>query len=344
MKRILVIGAVVGVIVLLLGVFLAIPTTRRNFAITGYDGPVGGFVDVEWDFVQEQDFEAGAAVKIVAPTDAQIYLVTPDWMDILICTGLRAEMQVVPNVLSQEVIDTISKSVLDEEAETNTTTTVEIWKAKCNLGLTVETWEGGLAQIKDVTFWLELQDNADSIFSSATDRYAYIVEVYNRNQVLKEGSMTVVPTAQGAGFVPTTITEEEVPQWLIDAGYQASGSQMTHIKIPIKILSAVPIQSGNVRLESYTTWDIGFDVIMTAKWVHVSDYKEWGWPELPDFWGTLLDAIAQFAWYIAGIVVSIVVILKVKDPRYIALLLGIMWLVVLWQTGALHQLIGWFGL
>ena len=345
MKRILVYLSV-ALVILGLVTFLFLPLLREPLAITGYDGPVATFNDVESSTIPQVDIDSGMWIKTVTPTRISIYPVSWDIGDVLTPCGLRAEIQSVPNVLSQEVIDTVSKSVIDEVAETNTTTTVEIVKAKCNMGIAIATYEGGLATIRDVTFWIELQDNADSIFSSADDRFAYFVDIYLRDTAEEQGSMTVHPSAEGAGFDTDPITEEEVPQWLIDAGYQTSGSKMTHIRFPLEVLTAVPILIPGippVREESNTEWDIGFDVILTAKWVHVADYKDFNFPDLPDFWGTLLDAIAQFVWYIAGISVSIVVIAKVKDPRYIALLLGLTWMLVFWQTGVFTDILGALG-
>ena len=323
---------IVGLVLIGLLLVVFFPLVGFKFAITGYDGPVGGFTgEIEWP--DKDIVDPSLIIEEVNPTFAMIYPNVADIFDVFIPCGLRAELQAVPNVITQEVIDTVYKSVVDETAGTNTTTTVEIVKAKCNFGVTISTYSGGLDEIEDVTFWIELQDNADSIFSSAEDRYAYFVEFYTRSLAVGQGYMTVVPSAQGANFVPVSIEKEDVPQWLLDAGYTTSASQFVHVKIPLRVLSAVPFLSGLVREESYVTWDIGFDVILTGMWEHVADLKDWDWPEIPDFWGLLLDAIGQFLWYIAGIVLSIVVIAKVRDPRFIAVLLGIIWLLVLWQVG-----------
>jgi len=339
---------IVAVFILLIIAPIALPFIfGGQFAITGYDGPVARIIDIDHTF--DEGF-GEAYVEYIGATDAVVYPTgITDFLDVLIPCGLRAEIMAAPNVLSYEVIDEVTENIIDKEAETNTTKIWEVQKVKCSMSVVIETYGGGLADIYgDVIFWIQINDNSDSIFSTADEKFAYIVNVYTRDKVFEEGSMTVVPTAAGFDFELTAVETVPPPQWIIDGGYTSSLEQFKVIKFPIKILNAVPILAPGlppVRYESYVQFDIGIDIFLFGYWEQTKDYREFEWPELPDFWGDLLETIVPFLWYFFGIVVTVLVIWKLKNPGYIIPILIGVWALVLLQTGFIVDMlesIGWW--
>lgn len=326
--------------------FLLIPFTLPFFAISGYDGPVAQIVDI--DHTYDEEFIGSGLGEYINPTEAAVYPMTTDLLDIITPCGLRMEIMGIPNVLSSEIIDEITEIILDPEAGTNTTKIWEVQKVKCSMSATITTYGGGLADIwGDVEFWIQVNDNSlNSMFSTADENFAYIPNIYTRTQAVTEGHMNVVPTAGSYDFDRTSVDEEETPQWIIDGGYSSNVGKYRTVKFPLKVLSAVPLFGGipPMRTESYTTFDIGIDILLFGYWEQTKDYREWEWPELPDFWGDLLAGLIFFGWYIVGFVGSIVVIRFIRDPRGIAILLGILWFIVLWQTGFLAGILVQLGL
>jgi hypothetical protein len=226
----------IGVIMLVIigGIFaIGGSLPKGPFAISGYDGPTATFSDVEWADIQPEDI-GNDVTKSVSTTHAEIYPNIPDAYDLLVCTGLRAEIMAAPNVLSRDTVDTVNKVTI--EGDTNTTESWDIQKAKCQFSLTITTYEGGLAAIENVIFTIRLESNRYSIFSNYDDAYAYFINVYTRNMVVREGSMTVIPTAASFDFDLNPVGTDATPQWILDSGkLDADAGAFSAVEIPIEV-------------------------------------------------------------------------------------------------------------
>jgi len=320
-RDILAIIALLAILAVMVG-GVVLPFMYGPLVVHGYDGPVAKIVEIDHDYPSE--------IVEVTDTHASVYPDTDDIMDLLISCGLRMEIQAAPNVLSQEVIDTLTKNVVDDVAKTNITKTVEVKKVKCDMTIHVSTYQGGLASALDTTFWIQVSDNAHSVFTNADNNIVWIAHIYTREVAIERGSMEFIPTSGGYTFPLTTVSKHPVPQWLIDAGYQPEGELFEVVKFPIRILSGVPSYTfPNVRTESSVSFDIGFDCILVGEWREVHDYLEGEWLELPDFLGDLLAFLTLFAWVALGFLATILIFRYVPDLKVKLIATGIVWIVLL---------------
>ena len=299
--------------------------------IHGYDGPVAQIVDID-----APDYGEGVNEnyrEVVTPTHAEVYLDIMDILDTLTPCGLRVEIMGAPNVGTSEVIDEISRSVIDKEAKTNTTTMVQVQRIKCQMSVTVATYRGGLASTPGATFWIQVEENAYSIFSNADNNLAYVTAIFNAEVPQERGSMEYVGIAKGYNFPPTTVSKHPMPQWVIDAGYQPTGELFEVVKFPIEIMSGVPTYEWLVRTESDVTFTIGIDVTLIGEWVQVKDWIDWELPEPDDIdiWLIVLILLA-----LVGVVGSVFIIVRLGGRFHPILLLffvAVCWIpLVLWVS------------
>lgn len=330
--------ALLGILAVMVGGVVLPFMSGPPLLIHGYDGPVAKIVDIEHDYPSG----INPAVTVTA-THAEVYPQTAELFDAFVACGLRMEIQAAPNVISQEVIDTLTRSDIDKEAETNTTTTVEVKRVRCDMRVHITTYQGGLASAFDTTFWIQVEDNAHSIFTNADNNIVWIAHIYTREVAIERGSMEFIPTSKGYTFPLTTVSKHPVPQWLINAGYQSEGELFEVVKFPIQILSGVPVFSFPItRTESSVSFDIGFACILVGEWKEVHPYLEGGWPEPPDFLADLIAFLVLFAWIIVGFISTILVLRYVPDPKMKLLAVGIVWvvLIVIFGVAAIETWLG----
>ncbi len=363
MKRIIVVLiaglAVLGIVAtFVLPVFLPM-------AIIGYDGPVASIVGI--DHTYDDVGLEGTIVEQVYPTDAYLYPDLPDIGDLIVPTGLRAEIMAALNIIDTVALEPIIRSD-SEEVDTGTVdgvdyvdyeitnTTWEVSRIECQMSVTVYTYNGGLKDIHgDVIFWIQIENNPFSIFSTADESFAFFVNTYTRDKAVITGDMNVVPTSSGFDFdsVSVVMDSTRVPQWIIDSGYTTNAELFTTIKFPLKILSAkpylglVPFVDLGVRYESTATWDIGVDVILIGVWEQVKTTRVWESGAITpgglfDWFFELLAAIGAFLWVGIGLVGTIFIIMKVKKPMFVGVGLLILWGIILWQLGVFNVI--WEGL
>jgi len=317
-----------------------LPFRTRPLLIHGYDGPVAKIVEIDHRY---QPLANVGPYENVEDTHAEVYPASPDWLDLMTPAGLRMEIQAAPNVISQEVIDTLTRSDIDKEAKTNTTTTVEVKRVRCDMQVHITTYQGGLASVLDTTFWIKVEDNAHSVFTNAENNIVWIAHIYTREAATERGSMEFIPTSAGYTFPLTTVSRHPVPQWLTDAGYQPEGELFEVVKFPIQILSGVPVFSFPVtRTESSVSFDIGFDCILVGEWKEVHPYLEGGWPEVPDFLADLIAFLVLFFWGVLGFAATIMIFRFVPDMKMKLLATGIVWavLIIIYGVSAVQVWLG----
>ena len=331
-----------GIVALLIVVFVG--GRMSSLVIHGYDGPVATIVDID-----APDYGEGANEnyrELVTDTHAHVYLDGLDPIGIFAPCGLRMEIQAAPNVISSEIIDTLTRNVIDTVAKTNTTTTVEVQRVRCDMQVHVTTYEGGLASCYGATVWIQVEENAYSIFSNADNNIAWIAHIYTRDAATEIGSMEFIPTSAGYTFPLTTVSKHTVPQWLRDSGYSASGELFEVVKFPIEILSGVPYLGWITRHESSISFDIGFDVILVGEWKEVHPYLEGGWPDPTELDPTWL--IITILLSIVGVAGSVLIVVRLGGrfhPVLLFIFVALTWVpLILWLgtdlIGKLQEFLG----
>lgn len=351
-RDILALGGLVLILVLLIG------GSFLPFAISGYDGPVARIVDI--DHTYDDYYLEETIIEEVNPTDAYLYLRLADIGDIAVPCGLRAEIMALPNILTTEVIDTIKQSVTKETRGTEdgkdytdyevTNKTWEVKRVTCNMQVTIRTYQGGLADIYgDVKFWIQLDDNENSIFTNADEHIVFFVNVYTREAVEKTGNMDVVPSAGGFDFDLTSIESTPVPQWVIDSGYTTKSNLFRTVQFPLRILSAtpylgiVPFVDLGRRYESSATWDIGIDVILIGEWEQVKTTRVWdAGIDIPPPLEDLIAFLLLMAWVIVGFVATIVIFRYVPGMKMKLIAVGVVWAVLIFVYG-ISAIAVWLG-
>jgi len=325
----LAIAALVVILVVMVG-GVVLPLMYKPLLIHGYDGPVAKIVDID-----APDYGEGVNEnyrEVVNPTHAEVYLAGLEILGPLAPCGLRMEIQAAPNVIEPEtkVIDTLTRHVIDKVAGTNTTITVEVKRVRCDMTVAVLTYQGGLASCYGATFWIQVADNAHSVFTNADNNIVWIAHIYTREPAVEQGSMEFIPTMGGSTFELTTVSKHPVPQWLIDSGYQPEGELFEVVKFPIQILSGCPSYSfPGVRTESSVEFDIGFDVILIGEWKEVHPYLEGGLPDPPDLLGDLIAFLTLFFWVALGFIATILIFRFVPDMKMKLIATAVVWIVLL---------------
>jgi len=331
----------VGIFVLVIIGLSFIGGMLPTFMISGYDGPVAQIVDI--DHTYDEEYTGTGSTSYVNPTEAAVYPTVTDLADLFVSTGLRMEIMALPNILTTEVIDTIDQSVtkvtdtgtIDGEGYTDYLTTNKTWEVKrvtCNMQVTVRTYSGGLADVwGDVVFWIQLDNNANSMFTTAAESIVFFVNVYTRDAVEKTGTMDVVPSAGGYDFDLTSMASTPVPQWVIDSGYTTNANLFRTVQFPLKVLSGAPYLQVVTRFESSATWDIGIDLILIGEWEQVKTTRVWdaGVDEPEDWFDAIIAFLLLIAWVIVGFAATIVIFRFVPGMKMKLIAVGVVWAVLI---------------
>jgi len=309
---------------------------KDRLVITAYDGPVASMSRIEHKYPTS----GGTIVETVSVNYASVYPDVPDIFDIGIPSGLKCEINTAPNVGTYEEIDTISKFTIDDAAKTNTSENVAVQKVKGTMGIKISTSFGGLADAYDTKFWIKLQENDFSVFQGVDDSYAAFLEVYTIDPPNIYGDLDVVPSAGGANIPMEPLGEQpQTPEWI--SRIYGGVENLRIVEFPIEVLRGHAAFGIPSRSEAYADYVIGFDVLLFGYWKQTHDYRKWD-AGIPDFWGDLIATLASFMWYVAGIVLSALAIWKLKG-RQLILVLAIVWVLVLWMSGFLPDLLEQFG-
>lgn len=321
-RDILAIIALLAILALMVGGVMIPP--RERLIVHGYDGPVARITEIDDRYADDPML----TYRSIADNAAYVYPIAPDYLDLTTMCGLRLEIRSAPNVLSTTYIETIAVAVVDKVAKTNMTRNWDVQRVKCSMGATVRSYEGGVAKCGQTVFWVTLEDNADSIFSTLDEHYAFFVNIYNIDPAVIAGEMEVTPTATG-DYVYESVPADPVPGWIIDSGYTGEVNNHRTVKFPITVLNAEPAVWGLARTEASAQFLIGFDVILFGYWEQTVDYREWRDPPIPDLLGDLIAFLTLFAWVVLGFAASILVLRYVPDMKMKILAIGIIWTVLI---------------
>jgi hypothetical protein len=308
-------------------------------AIHAYDSPVAQITEIEHNYSPRYvDVR-----ESIAPNAAHVYPYALDIHDLLTETGLRIEIRSAPNVLSKTFIERITVAEEDHAAKTNKTRNWDVHRVKCSMGVTIWTFQGGVASCGQTTFWITLSTNPNSIFSTTEDHYDYFVHVYNIDPVVIVGEMEVTPTAT-ADYVYDPFGTGSVPGWIRESGYTGEITSHKKIRFPVIVLNAQPVLLAEVIRtgESSATFNIGFDVILFGYWEQTVDYREWKIPEPDDWLGMLIMFLTLFAWVVLGFIATILIFRFVPDLKMKLLATAIVWAVLLAVYG-INAITVWMG-
>ena len=314
----------IGALVLILAVVIGAGMVSSPFLIHGYDTPIAQITEIDHNYSPRY----ADVRESIFSNEARVYPYAEDIHDLFTETGLRMEISSAVKILEtpKEYIETIYE--VDHEAETNTSISWDVHKVKCSIGVTVWTYEGGIAKTGETIFWITLSSNPSSIFMGLDEHYDFFVNVYNREPVRIVGEMEVVPTAT-IEYLYDPVETDKVPQWIIDSGYTGELNNHRSIKFPVKILNAEPTTyidfGGLQRAEASATFDIGIDVILVGYWEQEVDYREHIIPVLDDLIGDLITFLTLMAWVIVGFVATIVIFRFVPDMKLKLIATIIVW-------------------
>lgn len=334
--------AIILIAIVVVGVFSAWKIAGLPYMVHGYDGPTATLGDIESD----ADRAGSNWLEENTGSSAAAYPPNPDFLDALVPCGTHITIQSAPVVAKTTIIDNISVAIVDEVAKTNKTKTWSVQEVEAHMGITVETYRGGILDTVDTTYWIQLAKNALSVFSNADESEAYIIQVFAYAVGEKTGSIEVTGEDQGYTFPLTSLESVTVPKWITDSGYTSNLQYFSKIKFPVDVLEAAPTTVGGaLRAESKIDLHIAVMVLLFGVWERVVPYIDWEGADNPDplkwLWD-LLGAIGVFLWLIIAFALTIIIVVKVPDTRFKVAGLAIVWLIVAWQLGWLDML--WEGL
>jgi len=331
---------VAGFFILIVILPFALPLLGRvTVSIHSYDGPVATIESIDHSY---PDTLSGP-IEDVQLNAAYVIPGTPDLYDAMNPAGLKVTIQSAPVLYETVLIDSIEKLEVDDTAKTNTSTLWEVHELEFRMGVTIETFAGGLLSAYGATFWIELLSNDDSIFSTADEQYACFVQVYTNQPSEIVGSIEIYGEDQGFSFDRTSLTTQNIPQEILDSGYTIATSSTGHIKFPIQVISATPSLFFSTRTEAEAEMHISIMVILFGVWERLVPYVEWDNPVPPgwfDWIFALIPGIVMFVWFGIGIVATLLILLKVKNPTYVGVGLLILWGIILWQLGVFDMIWG----
>jgi len=343
------IGAVIIIGIIIIAVFVPLLIGLLNpYAIVhGYDGPVATVHSVEQDYRGGDPSLFPNLIVYEGTTSAWVDPNTADVLDAVVPCGVKVTFQGAPVVYASEIIDNVTEVVVDDVTKTNKTKTWVVQEVELRMGATVETYKGGIQDSPGATFWVQLTENEFSVFSGVTDSIGYFIEIVSHERSDKTGSIEVLGEDQGYNYEIVPLEEVEVPQFIIDGGYTESAKYFNKVRFPIELVRAAPTTIiGAAREESRLDLHISIMVLLFGYWERTVKYIEWLGAEDPTGWAWLDDLLAgitKFLWLIVGVIGTIIVVMKVKNPRYVAVTLAILWSITLWQMGALDALLGAVG-
>lgn len=239
------------------------------------------------------------------------------------------------SVYSNEIIET------NDYGETKRTWAVHI--AYFDMGFTLKTEGAGDWAIQEVTFWIELQENQFDVFTAADEVEAYILEVVTREPVITTDPtlVNVEPESGGFSFDMAAMDSEPIPDWMSDAGYQGSLSDLKHIRFSIHVNSMQPFLLGLMRVDHTATWAVEVRALVFGYWEVYSPYDAWVPPIAWNPFAFLDDIFAGLQIIIGlavGILLSIAIIKFVPDKRLAIVILIVTWAVVFLSFGFLELL------
>lgn len=257
-------------------------------------------------------------------------------------TGLRLELG-QPQYKSD---DPIYSNVIEEDLDDGTLKREwAVHIAYFDMGFTLKTEPEGSYPIYDISFWIELEENQFDVFTAADKVEAYILEVVTREPVLTTDPtlVNVEPESGGFSFDMEPMNSKPIPDWMKDAGYQGSLSDLKHVRFMITCNSMEPFILGLMRVDHTATWAVEVRALVFGYWEVYSPYDAWI-PPIPweGFFGFLDDLFAGLQIIIGlavGILLSIAIIKFVPNKALAMAILIVTWAVVILSFGFLELLV-----
>lgn len=307
------------------------------FMITGYDGIEATITraDHDYELYTEHTSLVGYGIDPYQPgRTAEITSAAE--------TGLRVEIG-QPRQIDTRMDWSDSISVLDAEAETNITTLWEVHIVYLEMGATITTYGEGVWTIRDVDFWIRLIENPYSYFTGADESEAYILAVTTTEKARIVGDIDVEPTGKAYGFPLTSLSDDPVPQWILDSGYQKTLGEGKEVEFALQCLKATPSHIfGFFRQEATATFTIQVEVLLFGEWEVVQEYIEWDWPIPDDFLADLLVFLVLFFWVALGFIATIIILRFVPNGKMKILGIAVVWIVLLALYG-FNAITVWMG-
>ncbi|MCK4266334.1 MAG: hypothetical protein KAX31_03575 [Thermoplasmata archaeon] len=324
--RLVALGIIALVLIVVFGALFG------GFIVSGYGGIASRIHSVEHGYANVD------AVTIVQ--GETIASITPDTFGPIGATAIRLELgqpqyRADDFWYSNEIIET------DDYGETKRTWAVHI--AYFDLGFTIKTEGVGVLAITDVTFWIELQENQFDVFTAADDVEAYILEVVTLEPVLTTdvNLVDVEPASGGFSFDMLAIDSKPIPDWMADAGYQGSLSELKDIRFSVHVNSMSPFVLGLMRNNHQATWSCEVRALVFGYWEVYSPYDKWKPPEFFNLFAFLDDIFAGLSIIVGlavGILLSVVILKFIPDKRIATIILIVAWAMIVLMFGFLELL------
>ena len=200
----------------------------------------------------------------------------------------------------------------------------------------------GLEFIRSLTYWIQLQQNPNTVFQKANSSFAAILDVVTHDiPTTNGGTWTISPDASGFDLPLTSLSTVPVPEWVSQMNYTDTISNLAIVKFPVSVVKAAPSSTfGGWRVDGDLLLKLDIDVLLLGEWIQV---RPWHATELPPPPPNPFAAVGAALMVLFGLVVTIALLVKVPDPKFKVVGLVIVWLVIAWWLGWINALIGAMG-
>lgn len=318
----------------------------------GYDGIVASMHSVEHHYGDGLVREDNGLYYMGIDPYATVYGV-----EIPMETGIRCSIT-APQAKGSLEFDPVEwwEKVMIDGVSYNQSTRREAHRYNFQMTARIETYGNGFDTISDVTFWIAVENNDFSIFTSGDEVAVAIINVYTVDVpvVAQKGvDIDFEPKAGGADFAIYSSDGEKmtsVPDWLQESYVLENFEKFSDIRFPIHVLSATPGNDWGARVDCQVEFTIGLDVEVVGEWKQLRPWRDVVQPE-PDktIWEMLLEFledpfafIGTVIWVIVGFVGTVLVLKFVPDPRFKLVGVAAIWGAVFifgWGVPAIQEFI-----
>jgi len=239
-----------------------------------------------------------------------------------------------------------SKTITVEGDDAKITRTYEVSIASFQMGLSFRTSGRGIGPVMDSTFWIEVTENAYSVFEDADAVEAYILEVVTIKPA-EYGFIQladVTPSAGGFKFDLESLSNDHVPQWILDSGYQGVISQFKDVRFPVVINRLGPYYDVITRAENQVSLFLELRVLCFGFWEVVAPYDPWVpgaiWQGYFPWLNDLFLGLQLIIGAIFGLIVTVAVVRIPVHPIIKVIALGILWVAVFVAFGGVALFAG----
>lgn len=299
-----------------------------GFVISGYGGLTAKIDNLVWGYDPDKthqwiDYEVTDTFATVVPNSALG----------LGCTGLRCEIGQPQFRATEQTYYNEIEETLDNGDELKRTWEVRI--AYFDMGITVRTYAGGLFDINDVSFFIEISENDFNVFQNADEVKAYILEIVTVKPI-EISDLTLFegfPAASGYSFDMDAIGIGSIPSWMADSGYQDVLSTLETVQFEINVIRARPYSlTPLIRAEQQGTWNLEIRALVFGFWEVLSPYDSWIPGEVWEGFFPWLDEFILGLQLIIGAIFGLIVTVAVMripiHPLIKIVVLGGLWILI----------------